>query len=183
MSQPFRAPAPAGTRIDRAERLRFTFDGVAYEGYRGDTLASALLANGVRRVARSFKYHRPRGIYAGGAEEPNALVRLGSGARAEPNSRATQVELFDGLVAESQNRWPSLALDRLGGVHLAWAVIDEDPVPYPDAFSGRYAVLARPHDGVDQNCDGVDGVDADGDGHASVATGGDDVDDADPGLH
>src|SRR5215216_6760448 len=111
MSQPFRAPAPAGSRIDRTQPLRFTFDGVAYQGYRGDTLASALLANGVHFVARSFKYHRPRGILAAGSEEPNALVRLGSGARAEPNTRATEVELFDGLTAQSQNRWPSLAFD------------------------------------------------------------------------
>ncbi|HEV8313637.1 MAG TPA: 2Fe-2S iron-sulfur cluster-binding protein, partial [Burkholderiaceae bacterium] len=111
----FRAPAPAGSRIDRTQRLRFTFDGIAYEGYRGDTLASALLANGVHLVARSFKYHRPRGIFAAGSEEPNALVRLGSGARAEPNTRATQIALFDGLVATSQNRWPSLAFD-LGAI-------------------------------------------------------------------
>src|SRR5688500_19516039 len=111
----FRAPPPAGSRIDRTQPLGFTFDGVAYRGYRGDTLASALLANGVHLVARSFKYHRPRGIYSAGAEEPNALVRLGTGARAEPNTRATQVELFDGLVAQSQNRWPSLAFD-LGAV-------------------------------------------------------------------
>jgi sarcosine oxidase subunit alpha len=110
-----RAPAPAGSRIDRTQRLRFTFDGIAYEGYRGDTLASALLANGVHLVARSFKYHRPRGIYTAGSEEPNALVRLGSGARAEPNTRATQIELFDGLVAESQNHWPSLSFD-LGAI-------------------------------------------------------------------
>src|SRR5207247_9897546 len=115
MRQPFRAPPPAGSAIDRTQRLRFTFDGVAYEGYRGDTLASALLANGVHLVARSFKYHRPRGIFAAGSEEPNALVRLGSGARAEPNTRATEIELVDGLVAESQNRWPSLAFD-LGAI-------------------------------------------------------------------
>src|SRR5688500_6923737 len=103
----FRAPAPAGSRIDRTKRLRFTFDGVAYEGYRGDTLASALLANGVHLVARSLKYHRPRGIYAAGREEPNALVRVG----ATPNTRATEIELFDGLVADRQTRWPALAFD------------------------------------------------------------------------
>ena len=85
-----------------------------YEGYRGDTLASALLANGVRLVGRSFKYHRRRGILGSGAEEPNALVRIGVGARAEPNLKATQVELHDGLVAHSQNRWPSLELDAGG---------------------------------------------------------------------
>ena len=108
-AQPHRLPA--GGRIDRAGPLRFSFDGQRYEGHPGDTLASALLANGVRLVGRSFKYHRPRGIYSAGPEEPNALVRLRSGGRAEPNTRATMVELYDGLVAESQNRWPSLGFD------------------------------------------------------------------------
>ena len=103
--------AERGGRIDRSAPLAFTFDGVRYEGYRGDTLASALLANGVRLVGRSFKYHRRRGIFGSGAEEPNALVRIGEGARAEPNVKATQVELFDGLIAESQNRWPTLEFD------------------------------------------------------------------------
>ncbi|MCC6471759.1 MAG: sarcosine oxidase subunit alpha family protein [Alphaproteobacteria bacterium] len=102
---------PTGGRIDRAQPLRFIFDGAGYSGYAGDTLASALLANGVRLVGRSFKYHRPRGILSAGAEEPNALVELGNGARREPNLRATQIELHDGLVASSQNRWPSLDLD------------------------------------------------------------------------
>ena len=106
--------AQRGGRVDRAAPLAFTFDGVRYEGYRGDTLASALLANGVRLVGRSFKYHRRRGILGSGAEEPNALVRIGVGARAEPNLKATQVELHDGLVAHSQNRWPSLELDAGG---------------------------------------------------------------------
>jgi heterotetrameric sarcosine oxidase alpha subunit len=105
---------PQGGRIDRGRSLRFAFDGKAYEGFAGDTLASALLANGVRLVGRSFKYHRKRGIYSAGPEEPNALVRLRSGARAEPNTRATMVELFDGLAAESQNRWPSLGFDVMG---------------------------------------------------------------------
>ena len=78
----------------------------------GDTLASALLANGVHLVARSFKYHRPRGILTAGAEEPNALVTVRrDAARVTPNLRATQVELYEGLAAESQNRWPSLAFD------------------------------------------------------------------------
>ena len=103
--------AERGGRIDRSAPLAFTFDGVRYAGYRGDTLASALLANGVRLVGRSFKYHRRRGIFGAGSEEPNALVRVGAGARAEPNLKATQVELFDGLSAESQNRWPSLQVD------------------------------------------------------------------------
>ena len=100
-----------GGRIARGWPLVFTFDGVSYHGFAGDTLASALLANGVRLVGRSFKYHRRRGIYSAGPEEPNALVQLRHGARTEPNTRATMVELFDGLEAESQNRWPSLAFD------------------------------------------------------------------------
>jgi sarcosine oxidase subunit alpha len=102
----------SGGRIDRAQRLRFTFDGQSYEGLAGDTLASALLANGVHLIGRSFKYHRPRGILAAGSEEPNALVTVSRDvARVTPNLRATQVELYDGLIAESQNRWPSLKRD------------------------------------------------------------------------
>ncbi len=105
-----------GGCVDRTRPLRFTFDGVRYSGFAGDTLASALLANGVHLVGRSFKYHRPRGIVSAGAEEPNALVTLDpGGGRATPNLRATQVELYAGLNACSQNRWPSLAHD-LGSV-------------------------------------------------------------------
>jgi sarcosine oxidase subunit alpha len=104
---------PAGGAIDRTRTLRFAFDGRALEGHPGDTLASALLANGVRLVARSFKYHRPRGIFSCGPEEPNSLVRLRRGERAEPNTRSTMVELFEGLEAESQNRRPSLRFDLL----------------------------------------------------------------------
>lgn len=100
-----------GGEIDRTRPLAFTFDGRAYGGYAGDTLASALVANGVRLVGRSFKYHRPRGIYSAGPEEPNALVRVNAGGRAEPNTRATMVELYEGLRAESQNRWPNLRFD------------------------------------------------------------------------
>ena len=100
-----------GGLIDRSRSLRFTFDGVDYKGYAGDTLASALLANGVKLVGRSFKYHRPRGILSAGPEEPNALVELRTGDYREPNSKATTVELFDGLNASSQNRWPSLNFD------------------------------------------------------------------------
>ncbi|TDT94444.1 N-methylglutamate dehydrogenase subunit C [Azorhizobium sp. AG788] len=102
-----------GGRIDRSRPLSFSFDGKTYLGFVGDTLASALLANDVRLVGRSFKYHRPRGIFSAGSEEPNALVELRTGARREPNTRATTVELFDGLVAQSQNRWPSLDFDLL----------------------------------------------------------------------
>ena len=102
---------PNGGLIDRSQRLQFTFDGKSYTGHPGDTLASALIANGVRLVGRSFKYHRPRGILSAGPEEPNALVELRQGARREPNTRATQIELYDGLVATSQNRWPSREFD------------------------------------------------------------------------
>jgi len=109
--QPFRLKQ--GGIVDRSKTLRFKFDGRGYLGYQGDTLASALLANGVKLVGRSFKYHRPRGIYTAGPEEPNALVELRSGARLEPNTKATTVELFDGLEAASQNRWPSLKFDLL----------------------------------------------------------------------
>ncbi|MEL7300259.1 MAG: sarcosine oxidase subunit alpha family protein [Pseudomonadota bacterium] len=100
-------------RIDRSAPLDFHFDGVKYAGFRGDTLASALLANGVRLMGRSFKYHRPRGVLTAGSEEPNALVTLGDGAGREPNLRAPMVELSEGLVARSQNAWPSLKYDLL----------------------------------------------------------------------
>ncbi len=103
---------PKGGRIDRSKKLGFTFDGRYYTGFAGDTLASALLANGVHLVGRSFKYHRPRGILAAGSEEPSALVTVSRDAyRVTPNLRATQVELYDGLTAISQNRWPSLSHD------------------------------------------------------------------------
>lgn len=108
-----------GGLIDRSQPLRFSFDGKSYQGFAGDTLASALVANDVRLVGRSFKYHRPRGILTAGSEEPNALVTLRSGAHAEPNTRATTVSLFDGLVVTSQNRWPSLAFDVLAVNQLA----------------------------------------------------------------
>ena len=100
-----------GGHIDRSRTLRFTFDGKTMVGHPGDTLASALLANGARLVGRSFKYHRPRGIFSAGVEEPNALVELRTGNRLEPNSLATTTELFDGLEAASQNRWPNLRFD------------------------------------------------------------------------
>ncbi len=108
VTQPFRIKT--AERDDR-KPLSFTFDGQALSGLSGDTLASAVLANGVRLVGRSFKYHRPRGILSAGPEEPNALVELRGGARREPNTRATTAELFDGLDAVSQNRWPSLRYD------------------------------------------------------------------------
>ncbi|CAM2197715.1 Sarcosine oxidase subunit alpha [Paraburkholderia kururiensis] len=102
-----------GGRINRAIPLTFTFNGRTYQGYQGDTLASALLANGVHFVARSFKYHRPRGIVTAGVEEPNAVVQLERGAYTVPNARATEVELYQGLVATSVNAEPSLEHDRL----------------------------------------------------------------------
>ncbi|HLW91390.1 MAG TPA: sarcosine oxidase subunit alpha family protein [Roseiarcus sp.] len=101
----------AGGLISRQAPLAFRFDGRRYGGFDGDTLASALLANGVRLVGRSFKYHRPRGLLTAGPEEPNGLVELRSGAWREPNTRATTIELYEGLEAASQNRFPSLAFD------------------------------------------------------------------------
>ncbi|WP_018240443.1 sarcosine oxidase subunit alpha [Ensifer sp. BR816] len=103
---------PVGGRIDRGTPLTFTFNGKTYHGYQGDTLASALLANGEHLVGRSFKYHRPRGVMTAGSEEPNALVGLTrGGAREEPNNRATVAELYEGMCATSQNHWPSLSFD------------------------------------------------------------------------
>ncbi len=101
----------AGGLIDRNISLGFTFDGKAFSGHPGDTLASALIASGVHLMGRSFKYHRPRGVISAGASEPNALVELREGGRREANTRATMIELYDGLVARSQNRWPSLNFD------------------------------------------------------------------------
>ncbi|MEM5461557.1 sarcosine oxidase subunit alpha family protein [Paraburkholderia phytofirmans] len=108
--------------VDYTRPLSFVFDGKRYTGFAGDTLASALLSNGVTLVGRSFKYHRPRGILTSGSDEPNALVGLREDARHEANTRATMVELYDGLVAESQNRWPSLAVD-IGSINSLFAPI------------------------------------------------------------
>lgn len=104
----------AGGLIDRSKPLLFRFDGRRYQGFSGDTLASALIANGVTLFGRSFKYHRPRGVLSAGPEEPNALVELRGGPRREPNTRATVAELYDGLEAVSQNRWPTLRFDAMG---------------------------------------------------------------------
>ncbi len=108
-----------GGLIDRTRTLTLRFDGRPLPAHPGDTLASALLASGTSLVGRSFKYHRPRGIVAAGSEEPNALVTIGTGARAMPNTRATVQEAHDGLIATSQNRWPSLAFDLLAVNDLA----------------------------------------------------------------
>ncbi|MEO1563803.1 MAG: sarcosine oxidase subunit alpha family protein [Pseudomonadota bacterium] len=112
--------ASGGRFIDRSKKQDFTFDGKRLSGFAGDTLASALLANDQMLVGRSFKYHRPRGIVASGPEEPNALVGTGQGGRFEPNNRATTTELYSGLKAVSQNRWPSLEFD-VGSVNTALA--------------------------------------------------------------
>jgi sarcosine oxidase subunit alpha len=106
-----RLPAPTGSRLDRSRGVAFEFNGRQLTGFAGDTLASALLANGVGIVGRSFKLHRPRGIFSCGVEEPSALVDLGDGPRRTPNQRATLVELQDGLKAASVNCWPSVDFD------------------------------------------------------------------------
>ena len=103
-----RLPAPAVTWIDRAQPLTFDFNGRTYRGFRGDTLASALLAQDVRLLGRSFKLHRPRGVWSCGIEEPNAIVDVGAGSRRTPNARATLVPLAEGLRARSVNCWPSV---------------------------------------------------------------------------
>ena len=118
MTQAFRLPS--GGRIDRAAPLSFTFDGKRYTGYAGDTLAAALLANGIHFVGRSFKYHRPRGIMSAGPEECNALVQVGDDPRTDPNTKATQLELIEGLKAMPQNCWPSLDFD-VGEVNSLFA--------------------------------------------------------------
>jgi len=107
---------PTGGLVDRNRPLSFRFEGRGYTGYAGDTLASALLANGVRLVGRSFKYHRPRGILGFGPEEPNALMQFGTGARTAPNLRATEIRLHDGLEAKAVNCWPGVRFD-IGGVN------------------------------------------------------------------
>ncbi len=100
-------------RIDRSKVVHFTFDGRKYKGFKGDTVASALLANGVKLMGRSFKYHRPRGVLTAGSEEPNALVEVVGARNQTPNVRATMQEIFEGLNVRSQNRWPSLRFDLL----------------------------------------------------------------------
>jgi sarcosine oxidase, subunit alpha len=111
---------PGDARIDRTRPIAFTFNARRYLGYAGDTLASALLANGVRLVGRSLKLHRPRGIFSAGPEEPNALVTVGEGAYCEVNARATEIPLYDGLIARSQNCWPTVGFD-IGSVLGAFA--------------------------------------------------------------
>ena len=136
-----------GGLLDRASPRSFTFNGRKLQGYAGDTLASALLANGVRLVGRSFKYHRRRGIFGAGAEEPNALVQLETGARTEPNLRATQIELYDQLSATSQNAWPSLEFD-IGALNNAFSRLIPSGFYYktfmwPQSWWMRYEHLIR----------------------------------------
>ena len=115
MSQTFRLNNSG--LINRDKKLSFKFNGKTYYGFEGDTLASALIANGVHLVGRSFKYHRPRGIMSAGSEEPNAIVQVGNDERiTEPNVRATEIEIHEGLEATSQNCWPRVNFD-IGGIN------------------------------------------------------------------
>ena len=103
--------------VDQTKTVSFDFDGKSYHGFEGDTLASALLSNGVHLVGRSFKYHRPRGIMSCGSEEPNAICQINEDTDlTEPNVRATEIELYEGLKASSQNCWPSVNFD-IGGIN------------------------------------------------------------------
>jgi sarcosine oxidase subunit alpha len=135
---------PAGGQIDRSRTVAFEFDGRAYSGFAGDTLASALLASGVMVFGRSFKYHRPRGLLGAGVEEPNALVTAGIAGRAEPNTRATDVFITEGLAATSQNRWPSLAFD-IGAIIGLAAPFLPAGFYYKTFFGGPKLWLAYEH--------------------------------------
>ena len=150
MSQSYRLES--GGKIDRAKPLSFTFNGKSYGWYQGDTLASALIANGVKLVGRSFKYHRPRGFLSAGSDEPNAVVQLEEGAYTDPNTRATVVELYDGLKAASQNCWPSVnpyvgeinslfARFLLQDLHVAAQIVDVVRRTHPSCR--RYGCVAH----------------------------------------
>jgi len=128
MNQPNRLAR--GGLINRRESLKFSFNGKTLEGYAGDTLASALLANGIKVVSRSFKYHRPRGIFTAGEEEPNALIEIGEGDQRIPTCRAPEIPLQQGLVANSQNCWPSVNLD-------AGRIIDFTHALWPAGFYNK----------------------------------------------
>ena len=134
--------------IDRTEPVTFTFDGTRYHGFKGDTLASALMANGVRLVGRSFKYHRPRGILTAGPEEPNAMVEVLDNSSQTPNTRATVQEIYEGMAAQSQNRWPSLRYDVMAVNDLAAPILGAGfyykTFMWPRAFwEGLYEPLIR----------------------------------------
>ena len=109
MTQSFRLES--GGLINRDKKISFKFNGKNYYGYEGDTLASALIANGVHLIGRSFKYHRPRGFFGAGVDEPYAIVQLYRNGETEPNIKATEQELFEGLEAKSVNCWPSVNFD------------------------------------------------------------------------
>ncbi len=149
-----------GGRIDRAKPVRFRFNGKSYRGYEGDTLASALIANGVKIVNRSFKLHRPRGIVGSGAEEPNAIFQLGKRAAALPNRRATQVKLHDGLVARSTKGWPSVRFD-VGAINNLFSKVFGAGFYYktfmqPQSFWSFYEKLIRMSAGFGKSPDGPD---------------------------
>jgi sarcosine oxidase subunit alpha len=149
-----------GGHIDRTRPLSFDFNGKRYGGYVGDTLASALLANGVHLVGRSYKYHRPRGVLSAGSEEPNALVQHGTGGATDPNFRATQVELYDELVAASQNCWPSVSFD-LGAVNSLFSRVLPAGFYYktfmwPKAFWKYYEYVIRRAAGLGRAPDAPD---------------------------
>ena len=148
--------------IDRSLPLNFKVDGKKYQGFKGDTLASALLANDVILHGRSFKYHRPRGILSAGPEEPNALYTVGKSGLCEPNSRATMVALYEGLYARSQNRFPSLKLDFMAintllspflsaGFYYKTFLLPAKWWLIPEWFIRRAAGLGRLNKGIDKN--------------------------------
>ena len=142
--------------IDQTTRVSFKFDGKTYFGFKGDTLASALLANNVHLVGRSFKYHRPRGIMTSGSEEPNAIVQINKNSSiTEPNVRATEVEIYDGLEASSQNCWPSVNFD-IGGINnflspLLPAGFYYKTFMWPASFWEKYEYFIRKSAGLGQS--------------------------------
>lgn len=156
-----------GGRIDRNRPLRFRFNGRLLEGYAGDTLASALIANGVDVVARSFKYRRPRGVIGSGAEEPNAILQLEAGARALPAQRATQVELYYDLEARMVNAWPSPHFDLSGALGLASGVLPAGfyykTFMWPKRFWMKYEHVIREGAGL-----GYAPTDADADSYDKI---------------
>jgi len=143
----------ASNFIDETTRISFKFNGKTYYGFKGDTLASALISNNVHLVGRSFKYHRPRGIMTAGSEEPNAIVQLGSDkALTEPNVRATEVEIYEGLEATSQNCWPSVNFD-IGGINnilspFLPAGFYYKTFMWPASFWGKYEYFIRKSAGL-----------------------------------
>ena len=147
----------SGGQINRSESISFKFNGKTLYGYKGDTLASALLANGIHLVGRSFKYHRPRGIMTAGSEEPNAIVQLNDKTnRTEPNVRATEVEIYEGLEASSQNCWPNVNFD-IGGINNAISAFLPAGFYYktfmwPASFWEKYEYFIRHSAGLGKSC-------------------------------